>query len=59
LLEIDGYGWTDIATMLAEDLGLIDETGRPVSPKVASGLVACAPSQNEAGFDVRARQVSE
>lgn len=35
LLKVDGYGWADLAAMLAEDKGLTDETGRPVSAESA------------------------
>jgi hypothetical protein len=31
LLEVDGYAWADIAALLAEEDGLTDETGKPVT----------------------------
>lgn len=31
LIEADGYGWTDIAALLADEEGLTDETGKPVT----------------------------
>ncbi len=31
LIEADGYSWTDIAALLAEEERLTDETGKPVT----------------------------
>jgi hypothetical protein len=35
LITVDRYGWADIASLLAEDEGLVDELGRPITAAVA------------------------
>ena len=35
LITIDGYAWADIAALLAEEEGLTDQTGKPVSAGIA------------------------
>ena len=35
LITVDRYGWADIAALLAEEEGLTDETGKPVTADIA------------------------